>query len=536
MKSKKRIFAGLCACILLMVTMLVGIQTPVSAAVAGSTYSNPVVLSSGVWMTKVWTNDNDHLNYYNKITVPSRGYITIVIEKPLDSEGECGDFYLELYTIDGKLAWATNTNSQKDTFSEYYRYNLGLDAGTYFLNMDPGFYLYSYSAPISHSYMYQYTKALDWEIEPNGNLNTATEIALGKTYYGVYTEESYSTSYKDYYKVNLTKDVNYIWTVTNWDELDPTTTIFYVYDEYGSEVYSGWGTEGADNVKINIVPTYSGWYYLCLGNCGNRKDIDYSIRVDENTTPISELEISLSDSAYTYNGKVRVPTVTVKDADGETVSPSNYTVTKVTNCKYPGTHSIKVTMKGNYTGSKTLTYKINPINISKCTVKLSATSSTYDGKVKTPSVVVKNANGTTLTKGTHYTVTYASDRKNVGTYKVTVKMKGNYTGTKTLTFNIIPAKTAITKITNSGTTAKLYWKAKTAQATGYQVQYSASSKFTSAKTKNITSYKTSSVSLSGISKTKTTYIRIRTYKTVGGTKHYSLWKTYKYSKGKLTEI
>ncbi len=68
--------------------------------------------------------------------------------------------------------------------------------------------------------------------------------------------------------------------------------------------------------------------------------------------------------------------------------------------------------------------------------KLSTTSYTYDGKVKTPSVVVKDSSGKTLKKNTDYTVTYASGRKNAGTYKVTVTMKGNYSGAKNLYFNI----------------------------------------------------------------------------------------------------
>ena len=73
------------------------------------------------------------------------------------------------------------------------------------------------------------------------------------------------------------------------------------------------------------------------------------------------------------------------------------------------------------------------------TFKLSTTSYTYDGKVKTPSVVVKDSSGKTLKKNTDYTVTYASGRKNAGTYKVTIKFKGKYSGTKNLYFDIIKA-------------------------------------------------------------------------------------------------
>ena len=69
------------------------------------------------------------------------------------------------------------------------------------------------------------------------------------------------------------------------------------------------------------------------------------------------------------------------------------------------------------------------------TIKLSATSYTYDGKVKTPKVKVTGANKKTISSG-NYKVSYSRGRKNVGTYKVTVKFKGNYSGTVTKTFKI----------------------------------------------------------------------------------------------------
>ena len=45
-------------------------------------------------------------------------------------------------------------------------------------------------------------------------------------------------------------------------------------------------------------------------------------------------------------------------------------------------------------------------------MKLSATSFTYNGIERNPYVTVTNANGVKLTKDTHYTVTYATGRKN----------------------------------------------------------------------------------------------------------------------------
>ena len=70
------------------------------------------------------------------------------------------------------------------------------------------------------------------------------------------------------------------------------------------------------------------------------------------------------------------------------------------------------------------------------TVKLAKTSYAYDGKVKTPSVIVKDSKGNALKKDTDYMVTYAKGRKSAGKYSVTVKFKGKYSGTKKLSFTI----------------------------------------------------------------------------------------------------
>ena len=263
------------------------------------------------------------------------------------------------------------------------------------------------------------------------------------------------------------------------------------------------------------------------GNYSGTKTLSYTIKAVD----VSKCKFSLSATSYTYNGKAKKPTVTVKNANGTKLTTSSYTVTYASGRKNAGTYKVTIKMKGNYTGTKTLTFKINPVNVSKCKITLSTTSYTYNGTVKKPAVTVKNASGTKLTTSS-YTVTYASGRKNVGTYKVTIKMKGNYTGTKTLTFKINPSKTTISKLTAGKKSIKVAITKKSTQVTGYQIQYSTSKKFTNAKTKTISSYKTTKYTLKSLSAKKTYYVRVRTYKTVGKTKYYSGWSTYKYKKTK----
>jgi len=102
----------------------------------------------------------------------------------------------------------------------------------------------------------------------------------------------------------------------------------------------------------------------------------------------------------------------------------------------------KATLKndGNMLGicmacRKKLYKNINKISV----VKLSTSNYTYDKKVKTPTVTVKDSQGTALIEGEDYTVTFLTKgRKNIGEYKLKITFKGNYSGTKTLAFEINP--------------------------------------------------------------------------------------------------
>lgn len=212
-------------------------------------------------------------------------------------------------------------------------------------------------------------------------------------------------------------------------------------------------------------------------------------------------------------------------------------------CKAPRTikHSYKTTITE-------ATLKKNGKMVKKCTAcgkiansstirhaetfELSKTVYTYNGKKKTPSVTVKDTAGKTLKENVDYTVSYDSGRKNVGSYKVTIKMIGNHKGTKTLKFKINPVKTNITELSSAKKKIVVKIAKKTTQVTGYQIQYSTSKKFTKAKTKTITNNKTIKTTLDALASNKTYYIKVRTYKTVNGTKYYSGWSSYKSVKTK----
>ena len=180
--------------------------------------------------------------------------------------------------------------------------------------------------------------------------------------------------------------------------------------------------------------------------------------------------------------------------------------------------------KATYTKTLQTYYKASNI-------KLSKTAYTYNGKVQKPSVTVKDSKGKAL-KSTDYKIDYPKGMKNVGKYTVKVTLKGNYSGSKSMTYNINPKGTSVSKVTAAKKGFKVIWKKQTTQTTGYEVQYSTASNFKKGnKTVTVSKNKTTSKSVSKLSAKKKYYVRVRTYKTVkiGGksVKLYSGWSKAK---------
>lgn len=90
------------------------------------------------------------------------------------------------------------------------------------------------------------------------------------------------------------------------------------------------------------------------------------------------------------------------------------------------------------------------------------------------------------------------------------------------------AKPAVSSVTNSAASKMTVKWGKNSTATGYTIQYSLSSSFASGnKTVTITGASTVSRVIVGLTKGKTYYVRIRTYKTVDDVKYWSTWSATK---------
>lgn len=205
-----------------------------------------------------------------------------------------------------------------------------------------------------------------------------------------------------------------------------------------------------------------------------------------------------------------------KDIPKHIHSWTSYKITKAT----PSTNG-KVYYKCNCGNtSSTITYKPS-------LPSLSYTSKTYTGKALYPSVKVKNSIGGYLKSGTDYTVSY-SNNKNIGRATAKITFKGNlYSGTTSLSFNIVPKGTTISKLTSAKKGFKVYWKKQTSQTSGYQIRYSTSSKMKSPQIIDGGISIFSSKSVSKLAGGKKYYVQVRTYKKVSGKYYYSSWSPTK---------
>ena len=155
---------------------------------------------------------------------------------------------------------------------------------------------------------------------------------------------------------------------------------------------------------------------------------------------------------------------------------------------------------------------LSRISISKASVTLSTSTYAYDGKAKTPSVTVK-VGGKTLKKDTDYTVSYSNNTK-IGTAKVTITGKGNYTGSISKTYSI---KNNFKKATISGISNKSY--------TGKNITQSITVKYNCKTLKNGTDY---TVSYSNNKKVGTATVKITGKGSYTGT----ITKTFKINPAK----
>lgn len=166
-------------------------------------------------------------------------------------------------------------------------------------------------------------------------------------------------------------------------------------------------------------------------------------------------------------------------------------------------------------------------------IVLNKTDYIYNGKIKSPSVSVRDSKGKRLAAGKDYQVSYGKGRKNPGVYTVTITLKGDYSGKLSKTFTIRPKGSSLGKITANRKGFQASWKKQPSQISGYQLQYGTSKSFKGKTSKIADIRKVSTVKrkVEKLKANKKYYLRVRTYKTVKvngkSKKLYSDWSKVK---------
>lgn len=208
------------------------------------------------------------------------------------------------------------------------------------------------------------------------------------------------------------------------------------------------------NNKYGVLPIptrkgyiFDGWY--TQKNGGSKINADTKVTSQTAHTLYAHwvrltslAKASVKVEKCTYNGASQQPAVTVTLQGRTLKKDTDYTVSYANNKNASSKAKVTIKGKGAYTGtvSKKFTISRLPINSSSVSASLSGTSYVYTGKAIKPSIVVKHA-GKTLKSGSKKDYTYSySKNKNIGTAVVTIKGKGNFSGTRKLTFKITGAE------------------------------------------------------------------------------------------------
>ena len=189
----------------------------------------------------------------------------------------------------------------------------------------------------------------------------------------------------------------------------------------------------------------------------------------------------VSENGYIYTGKSIQPEIVVSDKtldDKVLILGKDYTISYSNNTK-AGIAKYTIKGKGEYTGTYTGTFTINPKNLGILSqtqngvpiesgdvkVSLNKYDFNYNGKSQQPKVTIKDAKKV-LKQNTDYTISYVSankeencfTRKNADIYTVNISFIGNYSGSASIKYKINPIELNKLKVS----VPKQYY-------TGYQI-------------------------------------------------------------------
>ena len=273
----------------------------------------------------------------------------------------------------------------------------------------------------------------------------------------------------------------------------------------------------------NVTAFKTGTGYVTVTASANGYDsVSKDVKIVVSKKSLNNGLLTLSETSYVYDGTYKKPAATVTFGGKVLQEGKDYTISYRNNLNV-GVTTVIATGMGDYTGYTSKNFTITKRAMAGGTVSV-ASSVSFTGSNVAPSVTVKVA-GRTLTSGTDYTVSY-SNNKNVGTSNVYVYGKGNYSGSLSAKFDIVPAKQQIQKLETKYKGFFVDWAQK-GSATGYDVEYSVNANMSGAVSKHLTANKPDTLTVNGLAGDKTYYVRVRSYTNVNGKVYYGAWSDIK---------
>ena len=246
------------------------------------------------------------------------------------------------------------------------------------------------------------------------------------------------------------------------------------------------------------------------GNYTGSKTVSFTIAKRK----VSTLKLShITDRVYNGCAQKPIPRLT----SGKTLLKNgiHYTLTYKNNVT-PGTATVKITGKGNYTGSMTKTFKIKKRNITTVTMsKLKDRS--YTGKAIQPNVTLTYGK-TVLKKNRDYTLQYGTN-KTCGKATLKIVGKGGYGGSMCKTFTIVPKQPTNLHLNTTKHKAVNVSYKKAAGASGIQIAYCRKG----SKHWNYNQTSRNCYQLHTLSSGKPYQIKVRSYVTTAKVRHYGSW-------------
>ena len=268
---------------------------------------------------------------------------------------------------------------------------------------------------------------------------------------------------------------------------------------------------------------------LCLGFSFSAYADDAKVLTDTNVT--------LSQQSFVYDGTAKNPAVIY---NGITLSENTDYTVKYSNNVDVGTVKATITGINNYSGTAVKEFKITPIKFDdkKVSVSLEKSSFVYNGQSITPVVYVAY-NHNYLIQNTDFTATYSNNNA-PGVATVKIKGIGNYSGSISKTYIILPEKIASVSIKkDSATSAVISWSAAS-KVSGYEILKFDSAKNTYVHLAHVSNSQTS-YKVSSLKNSTAYYYQVRAYKTVNDKNYYgeagnTVFTFIKPSKVKLTSV